>query len=333
MPDSVTILGIAMVISLNFYVLMGGADYGGGVWDLLASGPRKKEQQKLIEEAIGPIWEANHVWLILAVVVLFAAFPRAYAAISTSLHIPLTMLLLGIVARGTAFTFRSHDKTRGEVQRRCGRIFAISSLITPILLGIIVGTISYGGFVMAGSSFNSVYVEPWLNPFPLCVGVFALTLFSFLAAVYLANYATTDALKRDFRVRALVAQCASAILAVVVFVMAESSSPPLRDALEGSVWSIPILGSTALVAGGCTLCVVVGRLKLARALAAIQVSLILWGWALSQFPYLVRPDLTLFNCRGPEATLQLLIAALFAGGLILFPSFYALYRIFHLRER
>src|SRR3954466_6248314 len=103
------VLGGVMVVALVIYVLMGGADFGGGVWDLLAAGPRRREQRALIEKALGPIWEANHVWLILVVVLLFAAFPPAFAAISIALHIPLTLFLVGVVFRGSAFTFRSYD--------------------------------------------------------------------------------------------------------------------------------------------------------------------------------------------------------------------------------
>src|SRR5262245_55702390 len=110
MPSIDVLLAGAMMVSLTFYALMGGADFGGGVWDLFAFGPRKRAQRELIAEAIGPIWEANHVWLILVIVILFTAFPPAFAAIATALHIPLTLMLVGIVLRGSAFTFRSYDK-------------------------------------------------------------------------------------------------------------------------------------------------------------------------------------------------------------------------------
>ena len=119
MPSIETILAGMMMISLTFYALMGGADYGGGVWDLLAWGPRKKAQRELIAKAIGPIWEANHVWLILVIVILFTAFPPAFAAISTALHIPLVLMLSGIVLRGSAFIFRSYDKKTDAVQSGC----------------------------------------------------------------------------------------------------------------------------------------------------------------------------------------------------------------------
>src|SRR5579872_2059367 len=141
---AIVVVGIAGV-ALTAYVLFGGADYGGGVWDLLASGPRRAQQRALIAHAIGPIWEANHVWLILIVVLLFTCFPAAFAVLTTVLHIPLTLLLLGIVLRGSAFTFRAYDATHSAVQERWGMLFAIASVLAPILLGVIVGAIASDG--------------------------------------------------------------------------------------------------------------------------------------------------------------------------------------------
>ncbi len=238
MPDAPLILAIVMLIALNLYALMGGADYGGGVWDLLAFGKRAAQQRDLIAGAIGPIWEANHVWLILVVVILFSAFPQAFSVLSTTLHIPLTLLLLGIIARGTAFTFRKYDSTKDEVQRRWGRIFAVASLITPVLLGIVVGAISQGKISsdIAGKSFAQVYVDAWCNVFCFAVGGFALVLFSFLAAVYATVYAPTEELKTDFQKRALGAQVACAMLALLVFMLAQTSAPELRISLSQSSW-------------------------------------------------------------------------------------------------
>src|SRR5437764_5309144 len=137
-------LAAVMVVSLNAYVLTGGADFGGGVWDLLASGPRRAAQRELIASQIGPIWEANHVWLILVVVVLFTAFPAAFATLGVVLHVPLSLLLIGIVLRGSSFVFRSYGARDDATQQRWGRVFAMASVITPILLGIVVGAVASG---------------------------------------------------------------------------------------------------------------------------------------------------------------------------------------------
>src|SRR5512132_2447517 len=133
MPDPATLSAGCILGSLVLYALFGGADFGGGVWDLLASGPRRAEQRALIERAIGPIWEANHVWLILVVVLLFAAFPPAFAAISIALHVPLTLFLVGVVFRGSAFTFRAYDDRGDHRQKRWGLLFSLASVASPIL--------------------------------------------------------------------------------------------------------------------------------------------------------------------------------------------------------
>src|SRR2546428_10044012 len=182
------------VVALNAYALLGGADFGGGVWDLLARGPRRERQRDLIAEAIGPVWEANHVWLILAIVLLFTCFPPAFARLGTLLHIPLSLVLIGIVLRGSAFTFWRYGGSGGggggghgdETQRHWGVVFAIASLITPLLLGTTVGAIASGALGdegrATGGGFYQGCVAPWLTPFALSVGVFALLAFAFVAA-------------------------------------------------------------------------------------------------------------------------------------------------------
>src|SRR5262249_36676422 len=138
------LIGFVMIASLVLYALGAGADFGGGVWDLLASGPRAKRQRELIAHAIGPIWEANHVWLILVIVLLFVAFPPAFAAMSIVSHIPLAVMLVGIVLRGSAFVFRSYDVQTDDVQTRWSRLFAVGSIVAPVMLGVCVGAIASG---------------------------------------------------------------------------------------------------------------------------------------------------------------------------------------------
>src|ERR1043165_7715805 len=135
------VIAAVTLVSLIVYALMGGADFGGGVWDLLASGPRKQQQRAMIDNAIGPIWEANHVWLILVVVLLFTAWPGAFAGIMTALHIPIAAMLVGIVLRGTAFVFRKYDSRRDNVQKRWSQVFGVSSLFTPFIQGVTLGAL------------------------------------------------------------------------------------------------------------------------------------------------------------------------------------------------
>src|SRR5215472_1089342 len=202
--NSLPVLFVAgvLLISLTIYVLTGGADYGGGVWDLLATGPRKLQQRQFIEHAIGPIWEADHVWLILIVVILFTGFPAAFAAIMTALNVPITLMLVGIVLRGSAFSFRSYGSGDSHARREWGRIFAIASLITPALLGITIGAIASGGVSQAPHQLSD-FVMPWLTPFCLSVGAFLVVMFAYLSATYAAYEVPDPELRNDFRLRAI----------------------------------------------------------------------------------------------------------------------------------
>ena len=313
-----------VVITLNAYVLLAGADFGGGVWDLLARGPRRRDQRALVAEAIGPVWEANHVWLILALVLLFSCFPAAFARLSIRLHIPLSLALIGIVLRGSAFAFRSYGGQRDDVQRNWGRLFAIASVVAPLLLGMAVGAVATGrvGDVGRGTGegFYSLYVGTWLNPFALAVGVFALACFAYLAAVYLTLETEDPALQDDFRRRAMASGIA--VMATGIIALA------LQKGLLGASWASPLHVLTAVAALGGLAALWLRRWRWARVAAAGEVSLILWGWALVQYPYLVPPDYTIEGAAAPAITLKLALAALGVGGLVLFPSLYYLFHVF-----
>lgn len=324
-PELVCLAG---VISLTLYAVMGGADYGGGFWDLMASGPRKAEQRKTIAKAIGPIWEANHVWLILMVVLLFSCFPSAFYAVSIALHIPITFLLFGIVLRGSAFTFRTYDSHSDEVQERWGRVFAISSTITPIMLGVIVGAISNGTIVTEGN-FANVYLTPWLQVFPLSVGIFALFLFAYLAAVYLCSDTEDIQLQNDFRLRASISSGLSALLALSVFFLAKDGAPDIYKDLN---LIYPLLALTAAIAITTLVLLFKRKFRVARYCAAIHVALVLWGWAFAQYPYLIRPAHTIDNSAANATTINLVIVSLLAGAFLLVPAFYYLYKIFKMKK-
>ena len=345
-----TIIAGVMVASLVLYALLGGADYGGGVWDLFAFGRRAREQRALIADAISPVWEANHVWLILVIVVLFTAFPPAFATIATALHIPITLLLIGIVLRGTAFTFRTYDVQRDDVQRRWSLVFSIASIITPILLGTILGAIASGTIRVENGALASGFFSSWLAPFPFAVGFFALALFAFLAAVYLTveaeqrelsvqtpeseshsqrrNESEPRKLSEDFRLRALLAGVAVGLLALTVFILAGTGAPTVRAGISRTRWALGLHLFTAIFAVSAFLTLLTRRYRLARLCAAAQVTLILLGWALAQYPNLIEPDITITSAAAPQITLQLLLAALAAGALLLFPSYYYLIRVF-----
>ena len=327
MPLELLLAGVLM-ISLNIYALGAGADFGGGVWDLLASGPRQRAQRNAIAHAIGPIWEANHVWLILVIVVLFVAFPVAFAALATALHIPLSVMLIGIVLRGSAFAFRTYGGDDDATQRRWGRIFAMASVVTPVMLGVSAGAVAAGTIRVREGRVLTDFLSEWLAPFPFAIGFFTLALFAFLAAVYLTLETDDPRLQNDFRRRALLAAVGVGAMALVSFVLSGSGAPSIRRGLAGQWWSLPFQALTALVAVGAMAALGTRRFTLARILAMTQVTLILWGWGLAQFPFLIEPDLTFESAAAPAGVLRALVVALAAGVVLLGPSLAYLYRVF-----
>jgi cytochrome d ubiquinol oxidase subunit II len=320
-----------MVLALNAYILTGGADFGGGVWDLLASGPSRDEQRSLIERSIAPVWEANHVWLIVVVVLLFSAFPPAFGTLGIVLHIPISLMLVGIVLRGSAFVFRSYG--RQDQGKRWGTVFAVTSLFTPVILGMIIGAIvsdrvGDASTRVGSASFNDVFVRPWLSPFTIAVGAFALALFAFLAATYLTLAAETAVLRDVFRRRALAAAAAVFVLAAAALALSFQEAPRVAHGVTGAWWSMPLHLCTAVAAITAIVALWRRSYRLARIAAAAQVSLVLWGWALAQLPYVIPPTLTLGQAASPRETLTLLLVGLCIGFVVLIPSLRYLYHTF-----
>ena len=323
-----TSLALILLISLTFYALLGGADFGAGVWHLMARGKTRRDQHHLIGEAIGPIWEANHVWLILVVTILFTAFPAAYAHISIALHIPLTLLVIGIVLRGSAFAFRHYDVQDDEIHVRWDQLFAVSSLISPLLLGIIIGSVTSGNFPMNPGGFFDAYVASWIQPFPLMMGLFTLVVFAYLAATYLLLETKDPQLQELFRKRAIVAVLIAGFLEELVLLLGKTAAPRLWGELTTSFLG----GMLQLAVGGLMVCAVLLLLTRhywwARTCAIVQVILTIWAWGFAQYPYLVPPYLTVFNASSPPVTLQFITIALSLGAILLFPSLFYLFHIF-----
>jgi cytochrome d ubiquinol oxidase subunit II len=317
-----------MFAALVFYAVTGDADYGGGMWDLLARGPRAEAQRSAIERAIGPIWEADHVWLILIIVILFTGFPRAFATMMTALNIPFTLILIGVVLRGSAFIFRKYDAKSEGVKQRWSILFGAASFFTPFMQGLVLGALSTGQIRIADGRVVSGFFAGWLTPFALACGLFALVLFAFLAATYLTADPTTERhVQDDFRLRALWSGAVLAPIALVVFLTAKNGAPAMYHGL--TQWWAPLLTGTTLavaIAGWVSLWL--RRFALARIAAITEVTLILGGWSLAQYPRLITPDITIFNAAAPEITLRLLIYALAAGAVVLFPSLFFLFRVF-----
>ncbi|MBC7894470.1 MAG: cytochrome d ubiquinol oxidase subunit II [Cytophagaceae bacterium] len=328
-----TIIALVMAVAINGYLLLGGADFGGGVWDLLASGPRRARQRALIADSIGPVWEVNHVWLILVVVLLFSCFPSVFAIISVELHIPLTLMLIGVVLRGSAFTFRTYDAHHDDVQRRWGLVFSISSVLTPALLGICVGAIASGAVARAshleGVSFAARFIAPWANPFVLTLGVLTLALCAFLAAVYLTYEAGEDVqLQDDFRRRAFGAAGVVFVAAFGALALSGTYAPNVRRTMGTFDVSFLLHLATGAFVVFAILALMRRSYRVARVFAAAHVSCFVWGWAFSTYPWILPPDVTFVAAAAPDAVLELILVALALGALVLAPSLVWLFRVF-----
>lgn len=318
----------AIWLCLLVYALSGGADFGGGVWDLCAFGPRAARQRSAVAEAIAPIWEANHVWLIIVIVLLFTGFPLVFAAAATALHVPLTLMLVGIVLRGSAFVFRAYSRPKDAVYRRWGLVFSAASVLTPLMLGACVGAAASGRIRVEAGVVTSGFWRPWLAAFPLCLGLFTVSLFSYLAAVYLIFEAKDRDLKEDFRSRALAAGAAAGVLAWVCFALAKDGAPQIFAGLSARAWSLPFQLLTGAVAA-CALAALYFRAYgWARVLAVSQVGLVLVGWPLAQYPFLIVPDLTVRETSAAASVLVPVLLTLAGGALLILPAFAWLYSIF-----
>ena len=318
-----------MLAALVLYALLGGADFGGGVWDLLATGKRADDQRRVIAQAIGPIWEANHVWLIAVIVLLFSCFPRAYATISNALHIPLTIMLFGIVLRGSAFVFRTYDSQRDEVFRGWSRVFAAGSILAPFMLGVSLGAAASGRIRLDATGQLAVgFVDGWLAPFPLVTGLFVLAVFAFLAAVYLTLETDDPELREAFRWRALGSAIVVTVLAWVTFALAGTGAPMLRQGLWGSWWSIPFQATTAVLGAVILWALWVRRYQVARLATAAQVAAVVCGFGAAQFPYIVTPDITFANAAAPDTVLRVVALGMTGGLIVLAPAYLWLFRIF-----
>jgi cytochrome d ubiquinol oxidase subunit II len=318
-----------IIVALIVYLLSGGADFGGGIWRLFATGPRKKEQRRALADAIAPIWEANHVWLILVIVLLFVCFPRAFSTIMTALHIPLTIMLIGIVLRGSAFAFQSYSAGATEIERQSSAVFAVASAFTPFLLGISAGAIAAGDIeLLASGVVETDFVSDWLQPFPFAIGAFTLALCAFISAVYMTVEAKGEALKDDFRVRALWSALVVGVCALVAILLAMDDAPLIWNRLIASAWALPFQIATGIAAIVAIAALFGRRYRIARLAAMAQIGLIVMGWALGQYPYLVYPDITVANAAAPDEVLLPVTVALGLGMVILVPSFFYLYRVF-----
>ncbi len=325
----VNISAAAALFGMMAYGVFGGADFGGGVWDLFASGPRKREQRLAIQKAMGPVWEANHVWLIFVVIVLFTCFPRAYSKLAIALFLPFHLALVGIMLRGASFIFRSYQSQQAEAAAETsawGVVFGVASIISPVLLGAAFGVVTEGLIRVHDDQLIVLNRWFWLTPYALTNGLLALVTCSYLAAVYLTNE-TKGELREDFRHRAIIAGTGTALLAGLVLALAWFEARWFVDRML-SPRSLPVVlaGLTCFAASAWA--VFNRHYLLARVFAAGEISLLILGWGLAQHPFLVYPDLKFVDTAAPRATLQFLVLTFPIGAALIGPSLFYLFRVF-----
>lgn len=334
----ISIIEIVSFIALVFYIIFGGADYGAGILEFFK--PNKirkidKEIEHIISKAIGPVWEANHIWLILIIVILFNGFPELFLTLTTYLHLPLVAVLLGIVLRGVAFTFRHYDIFEGSPTKLYTRIFSFSSLWTSLWLGIIAGSVILGRIDPEASTVYDLYIHPWFNYFCLSVGIFVASVFTYLAASFLIGETDNLLIKNYFRQRSLIANLAVIVSGGAVFLTAQYEGFFLMHKFFNNTLSIAMM----ILATIFWCCQEILRNKLTfllrRILVVGQVVFILLGFFFVQAPTIISlatGPLTMTNTAAPEATLIQLVVALLVGLFLIIPSLLYLFWIFKFKQ-
>jgi cytochrome d ubiquinol oxidase subunit II len=319
------VVGGILLAGITLYAVLGGADFGGGLWDVLAGGTRRgRAPRALIDETITPVWEANHVWLVFDLVIFWTAFPHAFAAVMTTLALPLWLAAAGIVLRGAGFAFRK-EITRLPAQRAAGAAFAISSLMTPFFMGTVIGAIATGA-VPAVASHASL--AAWTSPTALLAGFLFVAACGYLAAVYLVGDAARRGDRRlqgYFTYRAQAAAIVAGALSLATLAELHSANPALYARLTGRALPLVI---TAGVCGLAVMALLAARRRgpawhtWTRVIAALGVAAVVWGWGVAQYPVLLPgTPVTLANAGAPHATQVALIVVFIAAVLLVGPSF------------
>ncbi len=321
---TIDLTALVLWLGVTAYAIFGGADFGGGFWDLVAGGSeRGRRPRALIADSIGPVWEANHTWLIFDLVILWTAFPGAFAAIMSTLFVPLSLAALGIVLRGAAFAFRPLSEGL-PARRAAGAVFAASSVVTPFFLGTAAGAIA-SGRVVAGVDPQDLF-GPWLNPTSVLVGVLAVAVCAYLAAVFLvadARRMDMPDLERYFLRRATLATVVAGALSIIGVGVLRLDAPLLAGELAGPglafVIGAGVLGTVGLVRlrGRAT--------RGTRALAIGAVVAVVWGWGVAQYPDILPGTLTLGAAAAPSGALEALLVVFVLAAALIAPSLGLLY--------
>jgi cytochrome d ubiquinol oxidase subunit II len=317
-PETIAVFAV-MLLAMSAYALLGGADFGGGIWDLLAGGPRRGEKpREIIDQSVTPVWEANHVWLIFVLVLAWTEFPVAFDAGMTALFVPLSLSLLGIVLRGAGFAFR-HQAEGLRARQVFGVAFAGSSLLAPFFLGVAVGAIA-GGRVHAGSRSDALGV--WTAVTPLLTGALFVAACAYVAAIYLIGDATRRSkpdMVRYFRIRATTAGIVTGGLAAVNLVTMSTTAPWVYHRLLGP--ALPLVALSAASGIAALAMIAANRVRGLRIVAALAVASVIGGWGWAQYPWLLPRSLSLRSGSAPNGTAFAELAVLALAVLLVAPSY------------
>lgn len=319
-----TAVAVILLVAIVAYAVFAGADFGAGFWDLTAGGARRGARPRdVIEHSVGPVWEANHVWLIFVFVLLWTSFPEAYASVTLTLFVPLAIAALGIVLRGAGFAFRKTvDSTRDK--RVFGGAFALSSVLVPYALGTIAGGVASGRVPAGGRAGDPV--DSWVNPTSIVGGVLAVAAVAYLAAVYLvwdARRLGDPEMAAYFRRRAVAAAVAVAVVGVVAVFVLRADAEYLFDGLTSR--ALPAVIVSALAGAGALVLLVRDAARGARLLAVVAVAAIVAAWGVAQWPYLLPESLKVSAAAAPDATLTTVLVVVGLAVVVVVPGFVLLY--------
>ena len=321
MTDAVAAI---LLVGIVAYAIFGGADFGAGFWDLVAGGAQRGARPRsVVNHSIGPVWEANHVWLIFILVVMWTAFSEAFGSIMLTLFVPLSLAAFGIVLRGSGFAFRK-EVTRVSSQRNFGAAFAVSSVLVPFCFGAVAGAVASGRVPAGGVAGD--HWSSWLNPTSILGGVLAVTVCAYLAAVYMVwdahRFAGPD-MEEYFRRRAIVAGIAAGVIALAGIFVLSTDADYLFDRLTGV--ALPIVVVSGLCGVGSLALLLRRSHRGARLLAIGAVATVIVAWGVAQWPYMLPESLEVSDAAAPDATLGAVLVVFGLAVVIILPALGLLY--------
>jgi cytochrome d ubiquinol oxidase subunit II len=322
---------ILLWLAIIVYASLGGADFGGGIWYFFTFGKGKKADQErdIISSAIGPVWEANNVWLVYLIVGLFTAFPIVAATLATALFIPFSLILIGVVLRGASFAFEAHILSSTGIRQAWGRGFSASSVFAPFFLGASAAAVASGDIHVNNGSIPVALFTPWLTPFAIIVGLMAVSVCASIAAVYLtveAEAGKNKELEDAYRTRAFIAGSITALLGIVAIALSPTEASYLwTGMLNHGLWAVAI---TILLGLGTAAALYYRRFRMARVLVVMSVGGLLGSWGVSQIPYIIPPSLTVTSAASPPSTMLAFLISAIVGMTVLIPSMWLLFHVF-----